>query len=107
MAFTYHELKAKNIGELRDIAKGIEHEAVHGYTQMNKDHLLLAVCKALNIAAHEHHEVVGFDKTAVKAKMRAVRKDRDKAIEARDHAKLKALRRQKHGLNREIRRHTV
>ena len=41
MAFTYHELKEKNVADLREIAKGIEHEAVQGYTQLNKEHLLV------------------------------------------------------------------
>ena len=49
MAHTYEELKKKTIAELRDIAKDIQHEAVQGYTQLNKDHLLPALCKALGI----------------------------------------------------------
>ena len=40
MAHTYEELKHKTVVELREIAKGLEHEAVKGYTQMNKDHVL-------------------------------------------------------------------
>jgi hypothetical protein len=107
MAFTYHELKAKNIGELRDIAKGLEHEAVQGYTQLNKDHLLVAVCKALNIPIHEHHDAVGIDKAALKAKIRVLKKDRDAAIAAGDHAKLKAVRNQIHSANRQIKKHLV
>src|SRR5688572_17091215 len=51
MAHTYEELKKKTVAELRDIAKDIEHEAVQGFTQMNKDHLLPAICKALGIEA--------------------------------------------------------
>ena len=46
MAFTFEELKHKTVVELREIAKGIEHDAVQGYTQMNKEHLLPALCKA-------------------------------------------------------------
>jgi hypothetical protein len=107
MAFTYHELKGKTVGELRDIAKGIQHEAVQGYTQLNKDHLLVALCKALNISTHEHRAVGGFDKSSIKAKMRALRAEREKATEAGDQKKLKALRRQIHALNHEIRRHTA
>jgi hypothetical protein len=105
--YTFHELKEKTVVELRDIAKGIQHEAVQGYTQLNKEHLLVAICKALGIATHEHHDVVGIDKTSVKAKMRALKADRDKAIEAHDHAHLKALRRQIHGLNRQMRKRMV
>ena len=55
MAHTYEELKKKTIAELRDIAKDIQHEAVQGYTQLNKDHLLPALCKALGIDSHAHH----------------------------------------------------
>ena len=107
MAFTYHELKEKNIGQLRDIAKDLKHEAVQGYTQLNKGHLLVALCQALNIPIHEHHDAVGIDKARVKAKIRALKKDREAAIEAGDHAKLKAVRRNIHGLNRQIKKHLV
>ena len=107
MAFTYHELKAKNIGDLRDIAKDLKHEAVQGYTQLNKEHLLVALCQALNVPIHEHHDVVGIDKAGIKAKMRALKKDRDAALAAGDHEKLKAVRRQIHGLNRQIKKHLV
>jgi hypothetical protein len=106
MAFTLHELKEKTIQELRDIAKGVEdQDAVLGYTQMNKEHLLPVLAKALGI--HEHHEVVGIDKPAIKAKMRELRKQRDAALEAHDNEKLRAVRRQLHGLNRQIRAHVA
>lgn len=106
--FTWHELKEKNVHELREIAKGIEDEAVRGYTQLNKEHLIAAIAKALHIPTHEeHHAEAGFDKTATKARLRELKKKRDAALEARDHDRLKAVRRQIHGLNREIRRHTV
>ena len=105
MPFTYHELKGKTVGELREIAKGIQHEAVQGYTQLNKDHLLVALAKALNLSTHEHHAVGNFDKSEIKAKMRSLKKDLNVALEAGDQAKVKALRRQVHSLNHEIRRH--
>ncbi len=107
MPYTFHELKEKTVGELREIAKGIEHEAVQGYTQLNKDHLLVAICKALSIQTHEHHEVVGIDKSSIKVKLRTLKAERDKAIEAHDHAQLKSLRRQIHSINRGIRRRMV
>ena len=46
MAYPFEELKHKTVGELRDIAKGIEGEGVQGYTQMNKEHLLPALARA-------------------------------------------------------------
>lgn len=107
MAYSFHELKLKTIQELRDIAKDVQHEAVQGFSQMNKDHLLPALCKALGIDTHEHLVVVGIDKAAVKAKMRELREKRDAAREAHDHQLLKSLRRQIHGLNRQIRTHVA
>ena len=109
MAHTYEELKGKTIDELREIAKGIEHEAVKGYTQMNKEHLLPALCKALGIEFHKHphHAAVGIDKSKLKARMHALRAEKAKAIEGGDNKKLKALRREYHHLNRKIRAATV
>ena len=105
MAYSFHELKLKTIQELREIAKDVQHEAVQGYSQMNKDHLLPALCKALGIDAHVHHHVVGIDKAALKGKIKALKTQRAKALEAHDHALLKSVRRQIHRVNREIRRH--
>ena len=106
MAYTYHELKAKTIQELREIAKGVENQdAVQGYSQLNKDHLLPALCKALGIDSHEHHAVTGIDKPAIKAKMRELKQQRDGALEAHDHDTLRSVRRQIHRLNRQIRAH--
>ncbi|PYQ75652.1 MAG: hypothetical protein DMG04_06420 [Acidobacteria bacterium] len=108
MAYTYHELKEKTIEDLREIAKGVEnHDAVQGYSQMNKQHLLPALCKALGIDTREHHDVVGIDKAAIKAKMRELKKKRAAAIEAHDHDALKSIRRHMHSLNRQIRAHVA
>ena len=105
MAYTYQELKGKTVQELRDIAKDLPHEAVKGALQMNKDHLLPALCVALGIDTHEHHEVVGIDKPAIKAKMRELRTQREAAVGAHDSERLKVVRRQLHRLNRQIRAH--
>jgi hypothetical protein len=106
MAYTYHELKDKTIQELRDIAKGVENQdAVQGYSQLNKEHLLPALCKALGIDTREHHEATGIDKPAIKAKMRELKAKRAQALEASDHEELKSVRRQLHRLNRQIRAH--
>jgi len=107
MAHTHHELKQQTVAELRDIAKDIQHEAVQGYSQMNKEHLLVAICNALNIPMHEHHDVVGINKAALKVRIRALKKERDAAIEAGDHATVKAVRRHIHGLDRQIKKHMI
>ena len=103
MAHTYEELKHKTIADLREIAKGIEHDAVKGYTQMNKDHLLPAICKALGIDAHEHHAASLAEKAAVKAKLRALKTKKTAAMEAHDHALLGQLRQQYRRLNHILR----
>jgi uncharacterized ferredoxin-like protein len=105
MAHTYAELKGKTIEDLREIAKGIEHEAVKGFSQMNKDHLLPALCKALGIDTYVHHHVEGIDKAGIKAKMKELRKQRDAALEAHDPDRLRSVRRQLHHFNRQIRAH--
>ena len=104
--YTYDDLKTKTVAEMRQIAKGLDHEAIKGYSQLNKAHLLPALCTALGIEAHEHHEVVeGFDKASAKAKMRELRAERKAALEAHDAARLKAARRHLHSLNHQIRAH--
>ncbi len=107
MAYTIGELKHKTVAQLREIAEGLEHEAVKGHTQMNKERLLTAICQALNIDRHEHHEVMGIDKRAIKAEIKGLKKKRDEALQAGDHAQLKSVRRQIHGLKRKIHRATV
>ena len=105
MAYTYEELKGKTVGELREIAKGSGHESLQGAMQMNKEHLLPVLCRALGIDAHEHHQVTGIDKAALKARIRELKKQRDAALEARDRAQLKNVRRHIHHLNHQIRAH--
>ena len=107
MSYTFNDLKHKRVADLRDIAAGLDHEAVKGYTQLNKEHLLEALCKALGIDVHEHRDVKGIDKGAIKAQIRGLKKERDAALEAHDHAQLKLVRRQIHGLKHTIRRHTA
>src|SRR6267143_684201 len=106
MAFTFEELKHKTVVELREIAKGIEHDAVQGYTQMDKEHLLVAISKALGIK-HEHHDVVGVDKAAIKSRIKELKKKREEALAAHDHAQLKTVRRTIHRLKRQIHKATV
>jgi DNA-binding IclR family transcriptional regulator len=105
VAYTYEELKHKTIADLRDIAKEVQDDAVKGYSQMNKDHLLPALCNALGIESHEHHAVTGIDKAAIKAKMRDLKKQRASLLESHDHQSLKSVRRHLHHLNHQIRAH--
>ncbi len=107
MAHTYDELKHSTLAQLKEIAKEMDHEAVEGFTQMNKDHLLQALCKALGIEMHVHHEVVGIDKSGIKKQIKELKVERNKALEAHDHKQLKDVRRQIKKLKNKIRRATV
>ena len=106
MAHTIEELKHKTVADLREMAKGIEHDAVQGYTQMNKEHLIVALARALGIQ-HEHHDVVGVDKASIKARIRELKTKREAALAAHDHAQLKIVRRNIHRLKRQIHKATV
>jgi hypothetical protein len=106
MSYTIEELKHKTLADLREIAKGTDHEAVQGFTQMNKQHLISALAKALGIQ-HEHHEVVGVDKAGIKARIRELKTQREAALTAHDHAQLKVVRRTIHRLKRRIHKATV
>lgn len=107
MAHTYKELKEKTLAQLKDIAKETDHEAVKGYSQMNKDHLLEAICKALNIDMYEHHEIKGLDKQAIKQEIKKLKKQRDKVLEAHDHKKLKQVRQKIKKLKKSLRKAAV
>lgn len=106
MAYTYEELRHKTLAELRDIAKDMQHDAIQGYTQMNKEHLVGALAKALGIQ-HTHHDVVGIDKSSIKARIRQLKTQRAAAVQAHDHAQLKVVRRTIHRLKRQIHKATV
>ena len=105
MAHTYEELKSMTVAQLREVAK--ENGEVHGYSSMHKEHLLHAICEALGLDEHVHHEVRGIDKAAIKAKIRELKVERDKYLEARDRVMLKRTRRKIHRLKRRIHKATV
>jgi hypothetical protein len=109
MPHTYDELKGKTVAELREIAAGIKHEAVQGHTQMNKEHLLAALCKALNLDMHVHRKVAaaGQNKSQIKSQIKELKKKRGIALQAHDHAQLKTVRHQMHELRRALRRAAV
>jgi len=105
MAHTYEELKKKTVEDLREIAKGLGEDAVKGYTQMNKEppapHPVQGPRDRIPQAPAPRGG--GIDKAKLKARMHQLRADKQKALEAGDAAKLKAIRREYHHLNRKIR----
>ncbi len=95
MEYTFHDLKKKTVAELREIAKAFEdQEAVKGYTQLNKEHLIELLCKAMGIDMHEHHVSKLANKGEIKRKIRMLKVERDKAIAAKDYKKLKEIRKE-------------
>lgn len=104
--YTYEQLRKMTVVQLREIAKATEHEALKGYSQLNKAHLITAMCKALGVDPHVHHEAKGIEKSALKTRLKDLKKERDAALTAHDHAKLKAVRRHIHRINHIIRSHS-
>ena len=107
MSFTFEELKKKTVAELREIAAGLGEEGVQGYTQLNKEHLLEAICNALNIDMHVHHIVVGVDKAAIKLQIKQFKEMRVEAISSKNHEQLKRARRKIRDLKKALRKATV
>ena len=108
MSHTFEELKKKTVAELREIASGIQDEAVKGYSQLNKDHLLVALCKALHIDMLTHHKIaVGEVKTKLKLKLGELKKVRDEAIASGKHDALKRVRRRIHFMKRSLRKAAI
>ena len=89
------------------MAEGMEHEVVQGHSTMHKEHLLLAVCKALGLEAHEHHAVEGIKKGAIKSQICNLKLERHAALQAHDPQQLKAIRRKIHRLKYKLRRATA
>ena len=104
MLYTYEQLSKMTVADLRKIADGIEHDAVKGHSTMHKDKLLPALCTALGIEAHVHHDVKGIDKGSIKLKISALKKDREAAIAAKDYLKLRTVRLNIKRLKRTIRK---
>ncbi len=106
MEHTYESLRKMKVAELRQIAAGLNHEAVQGATQMNKDHLLAALCTALGIDMHIHHVAHLSGKAKMKAQIRDLKKRRNTAIAEKNHADLRFCQTHIHDLKRELRKAT-
>ncbi len=104
---TFEELKHMTVAQLRDIAGGLPQDTVKGFTQMNKEHLLKVLCQAMHIEMHAHHEVIGVNKSDIKAQIRELKKQREHAIDVGAHDELHAIRRRMHHLKRELHKATV
>jgi hypothetical protein len=108
MSHTYEDLKKKTVAELRDIAAGIQHESLQGYSQLNKEHLLVQLCNALNISMLTNHKVAkGEIKVKLKTKITELKGKREEALKAGKHEDLKHVRRRIHLLKRNLRKAAI
>ena len=103
----YEELRHMTVAQLREVAAGIQHDAVKGYTQLNKEQLIAAICKALNIDTFTHHHAEGADASVMKSRIKDLKKQRDEALAAHDHKRLKDVRREIHSLKVKLHRVSV
>ena len=99
-SYTYEQLKVMTVAQLREIAQGLPHEGLEGYSTMHKDHLLPALCKALDI--HIHHAAEGSEKVRLKTAIRQLKTQRTEA--AGDASKQAVIRGKIHSLKRQLRR---
>lgn len=107
MSYTYEQLNKLTVAQLREIAQGLEHEAVKGFSTMHKDKLLRALCLALGIDTRVHYQVVGIDKSKIKAEIRELKAKRGIAIMNHDKLELKAIRNRIHRLKNILRKSAV
>ncbi len=101
-AMNFAELKKNTVAQLREMAG--EYEDITGVSGMKKDQLLEALAAKLGIEAEEAKPTAkkpgkkkkAKGKGAIKKQIRTLVAERDKAVEARDGAALKKVRRQLH-----------
>ncbi len=103
-SYTYEELSKKTVAQLRELASGIQHEAVLGYSQLHKAELLAKLCEALGIPTHAQHQAKGVDKTEIKAQIRKLKAKRDQALESKNSETLHKVRDELKDLKRQLRK---
>lgn len=104
MAYTFEQLSNMTVAELRKIADDIDHEALKGHSTMHKEKLLPALCQALGIETHKHHEVKGINKATLKLEIRSLKKKRDAVVASKDYKQLHDIRQRIHDLKVKLRR---
>jgi hypothetical protein len=107
MAYTYNELRHMKVDQLREIATELDDASLEGHTALPKTRLLPLLCAALGVEMHAHHEVVGIDKAAVKARIKELKSMRNATLETHDRDRLKRVRRDLHKQRRKLRKATV
>ncbi len=98
------DLEKMTVGKLREeLAK---FEDVKGVSGMKKAQLIDTLCQKLDIHQPEK-TVVGIDKPTIKARIRNLKAEREKAMAANDYKALDDIRRRIKTYRRSIKKHTV
>ena len=84
-----HELETKTVNDLREMAA--KYEDIKGVSGLKKDQLIDILCEKLGIDQHVHVPT-GIGRRKIKARIRALRKKRDEALQAHDAAALADVR---------------
>lgn len=97
----WYALSKKKVDELRKMAKDVP--GVVAVSGTPKQELVETMAKHLGIE-RPRKVVVGIDKASVKAEIRSLKKDRDKALSDKDSDALKKVRKELHKRKRVLRR---
>jgi hypothetical protein len=100
----FKDLEKMTVTKLREEAA--KFEDVKGTSGLKKDQLIDILCQKLEIHRPEK-KIVGLDKAALKARMRALKDKRKQAEADHDHKALKDIRARIKVYRRSIRRHLV
>lgn len=107
MEYTYEKLSAMTAIQLRELGHSLNHPDLQGIATLHKDKLIPLLCGVLGIEAHPSHQAVGIDKTKIKQEIRALKRERDAALGAKDLAKVRDLREKVHHLKHLLRKSIV
>jgi hypothetical protein len=107
MDYTYEKLSSMTAVQLRELGHSLNHPALQGIATLHKDKIIPLLCGALGIEAHPGHRVVGIDKAKIKQEIRALKRERDSALEAKDIAKVREVREKLHHFRHLLRKSIV
>jgi len=100
----FQELSKLTVVKLREMAQ--EYNDIVGATGMEKDALIDILCEKKGIEKPHVEIKLDIDKGKIKQEIRALKVERDKALEAKDQAELKRVRRRIHKLRHTLRKAT-
>jgi len=96
----YHELEQTKVTELREMAE--KYPDISGVAGKGKEELVDLLAEKLGIEK-PHLVAGGIDKRAIKTKIRELKAERDRVLEAKDAPQLKRVRRKLHRLRHQLR----